>query len=153
MYPQVDTPAAVEDLLTVTVSELAPGTILCLVSGDLDAATGPSLQHTLTDVLRGAPAHLVIDLTQVEFMASIGLHILAAAHKTQHAAGRHLALVVGHNEAVTRPLQITGLDCCLDLHTDLATAVGAASSGLRRRSALGTGMIATCGLGDTFGRS
>ena len=97
MHQPFDTPPAVEDLLTVTVSDFAPDSVLCVVGGDIDAATGPRLQHALTDVVRCPPAHLVIDLTRVEFMASIGLHILAAMHRTQRRAGGHLAIVAGHN--------------------------------------------------------
>lgn len=123
MHRPFDTPPAVEDLITVTVSDLGPDAVLCVVGGDVDAATGGHLQHTLTEAVRCAPAHLVIDLTRVEFMASIGLHILAEMHKVQRTAGRHLAVVVGHNYAVIRPMQVTGLDYCLDLHTDLTRAV------------------------------
>jgi anti-anti-sigma factor len=115
-------PSTTEDLLTITVTDLAPDTILCVVHGDIDAATGPHLQHTLTHATHHAPTHLVLDLTHVEFMASIGLHILTQLHRTQHNAGHHLAILVGHNYAVTRPLAITGLDHTLELHTHLSTA-------------------------------
>jgi anti-anti-sigma factor len=122
MHPPPHTAPTVEDLLTTTVTDLTPDTILCTVHGDIDAATSPHLQHTLTDLLHRAPTHLVIDLTQVDFMASIGLHLLAHTHHTQHTAGHHLTIITGHNYAVTRPLHITGLDHTLELHTHLLTA-------------------------------
>jgi anti-anti-sigma factor len=111
------------------MSTVAPDTILCVVGGEIDAATGPEFRQSLIDAVRRSPSRLVIDLTDVEFMASIGLDILAATHRAQHAAGHHLAVIVGHNYAATRPLQITGLDQSLDLHTDLATAIPGAAPG------------------------
>jgi anti-sigma B factor antagonist len=129
MHGPLATAPAEEALLRVTTSTVAPDTILCVVSGEIDAATGPELRQSLVDAVRRSPSRLVIDLTDVEFMASIGLDILAATHRAQHAAGHHLAVIVGHNYAATRPLQITGLDQSLDLHTDLATAIPGAAPG------------------------
>lgn len=127
MHGSFNTALADEELLRVTVSEPAPDTVFCVLSGHIDAATAPGLQHTLTHVVRRAPARLVIDLTEVDFLASIGLTVLVEMHRVQQAAGRHLAVVVGHNYPVTRPLQITALDQILDLHTDLTTATPAAA--------------------------
>jgi anti-anti-sigma factor len=123
MHDRLDAAPVVEELLRVTVSDVALDTILCVLSGDIDAATGPGLQETLAGAVRFAPAHLVIDLTDVEFMASIGLEILARMHRAQHADGHRLAVVVGHNYAATRPLRITGLDQCLDLYVELGAAM------------------------------
>jgi anti-anti-sigma factor len=126
MHGRFNTAPAVEDLLHVTVSHHGRDTVLCALAGEIDAATGPRLQHALTHLVRRTPARLVIDVTEVEFLASIGLGVFTELHRVQQAAGHHLAIVVGHdNYAVTRPLQITGLDQSLDLHTDLTTAIAA----------------------------
>jgi anti-sigma B factor antagonist len=111
--------------LTITVSDVAPDTILCVLLGELDLATAPRLQEKLTEAIDLAPSHLVIDLSDIQFLGSAGLNLLTDIHDAQHAAGYHVAVIVGTNHPVTRPLHITALDQILDLHTELATAVRA----------------------------
>jgi anti-sigma B factor antagonist len=111
--------------LAITVSDIAPETILFVLGGEIDLATQPQLQQALTTAIGNAPSHLVLDLTNVTFLGSAGLHLFTELHTTQHVAAYHVALVVGHNRVALRALQITGLDQILDLHTDLATAVHA----------------------------
>lgn len=115
---------ATEELLNVTVSDVSPGTILCVVVGEVDLLTGPTLREKL-NAINGIPSHLVIDLSAVRFLASIGLNILVEILAAQEAASRHLALVVDDNHAVSHALETTGLDQVFDLHAEIATAVRA----------------------------
>ncbi|PZS24440.1 MAG: hypothetical protein DLM60_00250 [Pseudonocardiales bacterium] len=89
----------------------------------IDLLTGPTLREKLTGAINAVPAHLVIDLSAVQFLASIGLNVLVEILAAQEAAGRHLALVVNDNHAVTHSLQATGLDQVFDLHAEIATAI------------------------------
>lgn len=114
-----------EESFNVTVSEVAPDTILFVVAGEVDLLTGPALREKLADAISAAPSHLVIDLSAVQFLASIGLSILVETLATQEAASRHLAVVVENNHTVTRALQTTGLDQVFDLHAAVATAIKA----------------------------
>jgi anti-anti-sigma factor len=116
-----------EKPLEVTVSEASPDTILCVVTGEVDLLTGSILREKLTGTIDAGRSHLVIDLSGVQFLASIGLSILVETLAAQEAANRHLA-VVASNHAVTHALQTTGLDQVLDLHTTVATALTACSS-------------------------
>lgn len=111
--------------LNITVSDIAADTILCILIGDLDLATGPQLQEKLSEALRLAPSHLVIDMSEVAFLGSAGLNVLTEIHTTQQTAGHHMAIVIGSNDNAARPLRITQLDRVLDLHTELTTAVEA----------------------------
>jgi anti-sigma B factor antagonist len=118
--------------LTIAMSDLGPETILCVLSGDIDAATGPRLQQELTEAVAERPAHLVIDLSGIEFMGSAGLKILTEIHAAQQDVGSHLAIAVGHNRAAVRPIQVTELDQLLDIHTEQASAVEACHARPRR---------------------
>lgn len=129
MHESPETSAVVtQDLLTVTLSDVSPGTILCVVAGEIDLLTGPTLREKLTGAISGVPSHLVIDLSAVKFLASIGLNVLVETLAAQEAANRHLALVVNDDHAVTHPLQTTGLDQVFDIYTDVAAAVEACST-------------------------
>ncbi|MGH3695661.1 MAG: STAS domain-containing protein [Pseudonocardiaceae bacterium] len=125
MHESCDTSrVTTEELLDVTVSEVSPGTILCVVVGEVDVLTGPTLREKL-NTINDVPSHLVINLSAVRFLASIGLNILVEILAAQEAASRHLALVVEDNHAVSHVLETTGLDQVFDLYADIATAVRA----------------------------
>jgi anti-anti-sigma factor len=117
--------AAAGQPLNITVSDIAPNVILCVLNGEIDLATAPRMQQKLTEAISIVPAHLVIDVSDVEFLGSAGLRALIELDAAQQAVGHRLAVIVDHNKAVTRPLRITGLDQVLDLHTELETAVRA----------------------------
>lgn len=65
---------------------------------------------------------LIIDLTDVTFLASHGLQVLIEA--TQDAQQRHtpLRIVTGHTRAVIRPIEMTGLDEALALFNTIDDA-------------------------------
>ena len=113
----------------ITVRELSQDTILCLVAGEVDLLTAPALQAALIDTISATPSNLVIDLSAVRFLASIGLNVLVETLAALEATGHHLAIVVGDNPVVTRALQTTGLDQVFDLHVTMATAAAALSFG------------------------
>ena len=62
--------------MTVTLSDISPDTILCVVTGEIDLLTAPTLREKLTGAINGVPGHLVIDLSAVRFLASMGLNVL-----------------------------------------------------------------------------
>ncbi|MGH3914507.1 MAG: STAS domain-containing protein [Pseudonocardiaceae bacterium] len=117
--------SALQTVPIVTVSDITPDIVLCVVNGEIDLLTEPILREKLTEAIAGTPRHLVIDLCHVQFMGSTGLTLLMEFRATQRATGRQLAIVVGDNRVVTRPLQVTGLDYIVDLYTELAMAVRA----------------------------
>lgn len=97
---------------------------VCTVRGDVDMVTRPALARTLTEAIRDANPHLVIDLSGVAFFGSTGLHTLVELLDRQHAAG-HLALVVEQRAQVDTLLRATGLDTLFDVHGELASALRA----------------------------
>jgi len=88
MHESCDTSwVATEELLDVTVSEVSPGTVLCVVAGEVDLLTGPTLREKL-NAINVVAAHLVIDLSAVRFLASIGLNILVEILAAQQTMER-----------------------------------------------------------------
>ena len=79
------------------------------VTGEIDMATEGQLRRIVDEAMAAEPAALVLDLTDVTFLASAGLHVLV---DVQHdATARGIALrVVAERRAVLRPLEITGVD-------------------------------------------
>jgi anti-anti-sigma factor len=110
------------DGLKITVSVQWPRPSVCLVrlAGELDVASADPLVDFLRESTVRRPAHLVLDVAGVRFLASAGVGmIMSALRNAEGIHGRlHLTGVVG-NRVVTRVLELAGVRRVLDVHEDL----------------------------------
>lgn len=90
------------------------------VRGDLDLATAPSLERTISEA--DDPERLVIDLTECSFVDSTALRVLTEAARNQSARGGELALVVT-DPGIRRILEITAVDTVLPVHPTVDAAL------------------------------
>ena len=77
------------------------------ISGELDLASGPSLEQTLS-ALDSDVTLVVVDLRRLEFMDSTGLSIIVRAHQRLAEQNCELSLVRGSPQ-VQRLLDLTGV--------------------------------------------
>ena len=77
-------------------------------SGDLDLATVEPFRRDVQAALAEQPDDLVIDLTDVSFLDSSGIAVLAGALKAQRAHQGELALT-NPQPIVQRALELVGL--------------------------------------------
>jgi anti-anti-sigma factor len=82
--------------------------IVCL-SGELDFGAAPELAATVEELLAAGFAHIVIDLRDLHFLDSAGVHTLVAARDGADDRGVTLSLVKGPGN-VHRVLELTGTD-------------------------------------------
>jgi anti-sigma B factor antagonist len=76
-------------------------------SGDLDISTAGALRDEILDAKAGGSSRLLVDLTGVEFMDSVGISLLVSAHNRATEDGVELALIL---PARLEPLiEMTGL--------------------------------------------
>lgn len=108
--------------LTSVVSWPRPDVCVVHLAGDLDIASAPVLSQYLRKQTASGPAHLVLDLAAVRFLAAAGVGVIVSAVGDDHGVkGRlHLTGVTGHR-SVERVLDITGLRSVLDVHDSLET--------------------------------
>ncbi|HEX5878555.1 MAG TPA: STAS domain-containing protein [Actinomycetota bacterium] len=99
-------------------------TVLELV-GEIDMAEAPRLTALLSQA--GSP-HFVVDLTRLTFIDSTGLAVLVSGWRQASSTGGSMRLV-GPQRAVSKMLQITGLDQVLPIHDSLEQAVRLSLSG------------------------
>ena len=103
------------------------GVAVVSIGGEIDLSTAPAFEAAIATALEANPVVLVIELSQVSFMASVGLQILAA---TQGKFSKSIRIaVVANSAAARRPIQLTGLDNVIALYPTLdeaLTAVGEA---------------------------
>jgi len=104
------------------------------VSGDVDLGTAPQVRAAVKDARDSTAAvplvTLLIDLSEVEHLDSVGLAVLVETAAECHSAEQGLALVCP-TPVVTRPLEMTGLDRILTVAASLDEAREAAAKALR----------------------
>ncbi|MET9267681.1 STAS domain-containing protein [Amycolatopsis sp. NPDC004079] len=116
--PVIDPPGS----LSIDRADRAPAAVLAL-SGDLDLGTAPKLTAAVAETVTGRPPVLVLDLTEVDFLASAGLTVLLAACR-EAPAGTEVRIVAS-GRATLRPIQLTGLEQSLPLYRTLEEALAA----------------------------
>ncbi|WP_225440078.1 STAS domain-containing protein [Amycolatopsis eburnea] len=98
-----------QDLLRITAHrpDGAPALVL-EVTGELDLLTAPQLEGAFATAFADKPDLLVIDLTGVSFMASLGMTVLLKAQRSA-APSAKVRVVAPEGSVVARTLQLTGL--------------------------------------------
>jgi anti-sigma B factor antagonist len=91
------------------------------VSGAIDMLTAPQLAQHIGFTLRERPKAVVVDLTDVDFLASAGMQVLVAAHGD--AGSQTRLVVVADGPATSRPLKVTGITDFIDLYPTLDEAL------------------------------
>ena len=96
------------------------------VGGTVDMLTGHILESAIESATRKAPASLIVDLTDVEFLASKGMSALMGAHNELTPDIR--LVVVADGPATSRPLKLIGIAEFIDLYSTLEDALAAVTS-------------------------
>lgn len=85
------------------------GQLVVAAEGQVDLATAPELAAALTQSQQNYPREVVVDLTAVDFLDSVGVRVLVEA--ARQAADLDVQLSVrGASGWVARVLEITGVD-------------------------------------------
>ena len=106
-----------------TVIPRRDGEVVVLrVTGDLDALTAPTLGTYLDVALANAPSVLIVDITEVEFLASAGISMLVETHRLTARADISLR-VVADGPATSRPLRMMRIDEVIDLYPTVDDAM------------------------------
>jgi anti-sigma B factor antagonist len=123
---------AVEQLVHIETSRVAHATgtaLVVRVAGEIDLFTVDRFRTATVagfDDLHDGEI-LVLDLTEVTFLASHGLQALVQATEAARQRREPLRIVVDHNRLVIRPLQLTGLAQVLALFDTIEDALYAPS--------------------------
>jgi anti-sigma B factor antagonist len=108
------------DPITTSVAH-REGAAVVSIGGEIDLSTAPDFEEAIAKALEKGPPVVVIELSDVTFMASVGLRILVAAHEKNSKSIR--LAVVADNAAASRPIQLTGLDKLISLYPTVDEAL------------------------------
>jgi anti-anti-sigma factor len=113
--------------LVATAGEAAtPGGASAAVvafEGDLDLASLDDFEAATATA--GGGRGLVVDMTEVRFIDSSGIHAVVRARRAQAERGGAIELVVAEGSAVDRVLEMSGLNETLDPKPSLDAALAA----------------------------
>jgi len=88
---------------------LGPDRVVLGLHGELDLLGAPLLEEEIEKAETEAPAIVVLDLQDLQFVDSAGLRVILAAHERSRQQGKELALTPG-SEQVQRLFTIAGVD-------------------------------------------
>jgi stage II sporulation protein AA (anti-sigma F factor antagonist) len=85
-------------------------TAVVLISGACDASCHAQFREGLLDAEGKDPRHLVLDLTCLGFIDSIGLRVVIAAWNRARHAGHAFSVALASSGQVRRVFELTGVD-------------------------------------------
>jgi len=92
---------------TAYLTEVEPDTCRIKLAGEFDLA-GRALADDVYSTVNGAKK-IVLDLSELEFIDSMGIHFVVTAHERAKAEGRTFTIVRGGPQ-VSRVFSLVGLD-------------------------------------------
>ncbi|CAN5351438.1 STAS domain-containing protein [soil metagenome] len=110
-----------DDPMLVVTDELVGPTTLIRCVGEVDVATVPQLRDRVSRLQVDGASRVVIDLSGVTFIDSLGLGALIGAHK--RARVLRGSLVIVPSEAATRVFVATALDRVFEIRATLDEAL------------------------------
>lgn len=92
------------------------------ISGRLDIIGTGEIDGKFAALAATEKLQLIVDLSEVSFLASIGIRSIISNAKAQQQRGGKMVLFVGDNLPVARTLESTGIDALVPMYTELAEA-------------------------------
>jgi anti-anti-sigma factor len=96
------------------------------LSGRLDTVGSEEIADELASLSASANRGVVVDLSQVTFLSSMGIRALIAAAKARQANGGRMVLLVDGSDVVVRTLEATGVGELIPVYDDEGDAESAA---------------------------
>ena len=85
--------------MDISVSE-QDGTSVVSVAGRIDSSNAGEFESPLQELVANGAANIVLEMSGVDYMSSVGLRVIVSAMKTLNEKGGHL-----HLAAITTPVR------------------------------------------------
>lgn len=110
--------------MKMTVEQCEDAIIRIILDGRLDMQGTQEIDQRFAFATSTKAVRLVVDLSRVSFLASIGIRALVAAAKAQSARGGRIVLV-RPEPTVGKVLEMAGIDQLIPFYEDFETACSA----------------------------
>lgn len=106
--------------------------VVARLRGDIDMTTTPAISAHVLDALTLDVAGLLVDLSEIRYVDSAGVHLIFELARRLEAGRQGMALVVGDASPVRRLLDITNLAQAVAICPTYDGGLAAVSTGARR---------------------
>ena len=108
--------------MSISFEDVASDVRRIVISGRLDMPGTDSVASQLAQLAAAPKKGVVVDLSHVRFLASIGIRALISSAKDVQKRGGKMALVVNKASTVMMSLDATGVDDLIPVYTTLEDA-------------------------------
>ena len=88
------------------------------LSGRLDTVGSEQIATQFAELTESAKRGVVVHLSEVRFLSSMGIRVLIGGAKALQAKGGRMVLHVAENEVIIRTLEATGVDQLIPVFED-----------------------------------
>jgi anti-anti-sigma factor len=110
--------------MDIDFEQLDPRTKRVTLNGRLDLKGSDEISQRFTSLTATDGSNVVVDLSGVEFIASIGMRLLISCAKAKSQRGGQMVLA-GLQPLVKEALATAGIDSLIPIHADQAAALAA----------------------------
>src|SRR5262245_9681964 len=112
--------------MSISYNDVGENLRRIVISGRLDVPGTDSVASQLVELAAAPKKGVVVDLSAVSFLASIGIRALLTSAKAVQQRGGKMVLVVGGGSTVNLSLQATGVDQLIPVFKNASDAERAA---------------------------
>ena len=110
--------------MELTTEQRADGIQQIVLTGRMDGAGTEKVAARFTETIAARPPRVVVDMTRVPFLSSIGIRLLLSNAKALRQHGGRM-VIAGPQPLVKEVLEIVGIALLIPVHTDLESACSA----------------------------
>jgi len=115
-----------EIIMSISYDDIGENLRRIMISGRLDMPGTDSVASQLAELTAAPKKGVVVDLSAVKFLASIGIRALITSAKVVQKRGGKMVLVVSKGSTVVMSLEATGVDLLIPVFNNASDAERAA---------------------------
>ncbi len=108
--------------MTIEFEDITDSLRKVTITGRLDIPGTDEIANRFASLVASSDRRVIVDLTAVNFLASIGIRAIITNAKALQRRGGRMVIFAGQNEAVTKTLDITGIDALIPVFAEFSAA-------------------------------
>jgi anti-sigma B factor antagonist len=112
----------------VHVEDAGPDVAVVVIGGEVDFEVSPQLRAHIMRAIKSGKRRLILDLSEVTFIDSTAIGVLAGAVERLDESGGGSLSVVSSHEKVIQIFEITGLESVISVHASREDALAAVAT-------------------------
>lgn len=113
--------------------------VVAILTGEVDMSNAATVRQQIAESVTSDEDALIVDLSELAFMDSAGLHSLIELGTVLDERRQQLVLCVPLDSPIARAIDIIGLPSAVSVHTDRAEAMEAARASAMESRPMGPG--------------